>query len=276
VRNHMDPNDQNPAADPAATPQAPANDPQPAPSPTSDEGSPAPEPAPAEETPQVPSAPTPSDEGQPQSRQERRDQERQQRDSRVGKLSQDVKQASGHDQSQGSNSQLPQLPQYQPGQEVSPEQLQADLAQTAGAIADIKVNQQLDYRDAVHNFERDQESITKFPELNPDPDNQLYTPEIDQAIAEEYQDRAFKVVGTRQDGKPIYQLDKSIRLADIAKRHVNGARALANKMNANTNAAVDKTADEGAPRPTGAKPSETPFANLSKDEMRKRLGVHKV
>lgn len=172
--------------------------------------------------------------------------------------------------------QPPQFPQYQPGQEVSPEQLQQDVVQAASAIANLQVTQQLQQRDAVHNFERDTDVIpTKFKELNPDPDNAAYVPELDEAIAAEYQERALRVVGyDPRTGQPIRQLDPSVRLADIAERHVKAARAYAAKSNAGVQDAVAAAADGAAPRPTGQKPTEVPFENLTTEQMRQRLGYH--
>jgi hypothetical protein len=171
--------------------------------------------------------------------------------------------------------QSPQFPQYQPGQEVSPEQLQQDVVQTASAIADLQVESRFQQYDAKRNFESDVQNVPQtYSELNPD--NDAYTPELDEAIAQEYQERAFRVVGVDRSGNPIRQLDPSVRLADIAKRHVTSARALAAKLNASNQAATNAAADGTAPRPTGAKPAERPFESLSRDEQRAKLGYHKV
>lgn len=271
----LDPQDQPAPADPAANATPPVAEPsdQQVPAPNGADSGNGDQPTPAE-NPGDQGTPTPSDDGgqqpQPESRQERRD-----RESAMRKLNQERGQAADPNQFPGGNSTSPQFPTYREGDVVSPERLQQDVVQTASAIANLQVKQQLELRDATHQFERDQESLpTKFAELNPDPNNDLYTPELDEAIAQEYRERAFKVVGYRPDGSPIHQLDTSVRLSTIAERQVNAARAYAKRTNANMNNAVDANADDAAPRPTGDKPSEVPFENLSRDEMRKRLGYH--
>jgi hypothetical protein len=268
----MEPENQQPAQTPAepATPAAPV---QPA-----DNQTPA---APAE--PAVPANgedQTPDGQGdgqQPpqQTRQERRDQERQQRQSAVAQLNQQQPQQPQVPNQPWGAQQSPQMPQYQPGQEVSPEQLQQDVVQTASAIAGLQVQQQLQQHDAKRNLDADITSLPKsFDELNPD--NDLYTPELDQAIAQEFQERAFRVVGYQPNGQPIRQLaDPSIRLSDIAQRHVASARALAQRMSASGQAATAALADTAAPRPAGQGPAEKPFASLSREEMRKRVGYAK-
>jgi hypothetical protein len=77
------------------------------------------------------------------------------------------------------------------------------------------------------------------------------------------------------NGQPIRQLDTSVRLSDIAERQVRAARAYAAKSNASMQTAVAATADNAAPRPTGATPSEKKFADLTLAEMKARVGYHK-
>jgi len=269
-----DPQDQNPAPNPAepATPAEPA---QPAEQPTPTEPA---TPASAEPAGDEGEQPTPDEGGgaQPapqQTRQERRDQERASRG--IGGLEAQVKQGQRPNQFPAGGQQSPQFPQYQPGQEVPADQLQRDVVQTASAIAEVQVSRQLAHRDAVNNFERDQETIpVKYDELNPDkPD---FTPELDEAIAQEYQERAFKVVGYDNQGKPITQLDPSVRLSAIAERHVKAARAYAAKTAGNQRTATEAAADTTAPKPGGGKPADRKFEDLSLDEMRKKVGYHKV
>lgn len=207
-------------------------------------------------------------EEQKPSRTERRNQER---ESRIRELNQRVKQYEQHNQPLQPQS-SPQFPNYQPGEEVSPERLQQDVVQTADAIANLRVQQQLGQFQAQNDFTRDVETLpTKYEELQPESTN--YTPELDEAIAQEYQERAFKVVGYHpQTGQPITQLDPSVRLADIAERHVKSARAYAAKASANMRQAVNQSADTNAPRPGGDKPVAKEFKDLSITEMEAALG----
>lgn len=254
-----------PAAAPAAPAAPPADDNnQPAPA-AGDEGQQAAEPQ------QPAGAQTPAND--PNGQQPAAGGSRAER--RIKQLNEKVRQATQPNQPFGGQQQSPQFPQYQDGQQVSSQQLQQDVVQTADAIATIRVNQQLAQRDAVNNFDRDTETIpTKFKELNKD--DPSYTEELDEAIAQEFQERAFKVVGYDQQNRPITQLDPSVRLSDIAERHVRGARAYAAKSNGNIQTAVDSSADTTSPRPTGAKPSERPFESLSLAEMKAKVGYHRV
>jgi hypothetical protein len=191
---------------------------------------------------------------------------------RIRQLSDKVKQATQPNQPIGTQPQSPQFPSYQEGQEVSSQQLQQDVVQTADAIASVRVQQQLNHFQAVNNFERDQEVVPqKYAELNPDSPN--FTPELDAAIAQEFQDRAIKVVGYDPQGQPITQLDPSVRLSDISERYIKAARAYAAKSSADIKTAVANTADTTAPRPGGQNPASKPFADLSIQEMEQRLGT---
>jgi len=170
--------------------------------------------------------------------------------------------------------QSPQMPQYQAGEEVTPERLQADVVQTAQAIANATVNQQLSQFQAQSTVQQDISSLpSTFDELNPSKAD-TYVPELEAAIAQEFEERAFRVVGYNpQTGEPIKQLDPSVRLADIAKRHVDTARAIAKRTSTDMRNAVARTADETAVRPNGASSrEEKPFGDLSIAEMEKRLG----
>lgn len=257
---------QNPAqpqGDPADTP--------PAPTPADDNNQPAPSDQGDDDQGQQPASPdaqpdadqaTPSDKKKP-SRGERR----------IRQLSEKVRQAH---QPMGGVPQSPQFPQYEPGQEVPADQLQRDVVQTADAIASIRVQQQLAQHDAVRNFEQDQKDIPKsYEELNPT--SPSFTPELDEAIAQEFQERALVVVGYDQrTGQPITQLDPSVRLADITERHVRAARAYAAKASADMRNRVDASADTAAPRPGGERPADREFKDLSLEEMRQKIGYHKV
>lgn len=263
------------ASSPAAPPAAEPNEPHAPADPGDESGQPAVGTPGNENGAQVPS------DGQPaQSRQERRNAER---ESRIRELTRQVKQGQQPNQPPAGFQQSPQpfdVRQYADDEgnldiNATNQAFQANVVQTADAIATARVNQQLQQRDAVNNFERDQETLpSKYDELNPNSD--LYTEDLDAVIAQEYQERAFRTVGYDPQGNPIKALDGSVRLADIAERHVKGARALAEKMNARTNKAVDTVADEAAARPTGAVPQEREFTSLSLAEMKAKVGYHKT
>lgn len=291
----MDPKDQPPAASAGAAPAAPpAADPapaapQPVPQPNGDEGA-QPAQGGAVETPPAEGTPAPSDfAAEQQSRQERRNAEREQRNR---ELANQVQQGGTANQPLPQHQQPPQgfdVTQYADAEgnldiNATNQAFQQNVVQAADAIATLRVEQQLAHRDAVNNFQRDTDTLpTKFPELDPN-NSQLYTEDLDEAIAQDFRERAFKPVinpqtgqpFVRADGQPVMQLDTSVRLADIAERHVKAARSYAAKSNANSNNIVDQAADSAAPRPTGAKPSEKAFGELSLAEMKARVGYHKV
>lgn len=287
----MDPQDQPPVAPADAAPAAPpAADPvnQPAPNTNGDEGA-QPAQGGAVETPPAEGAPAPSDfAAEQQSRQERRNAEREQRNR---ELANQVQQGGTASQPLPQHQQPPQgfdVTQYadQDGNldiNATNQAFQQNVVQAADAIATLRVEQQLAHRDAVNNFQRDTDTLPqKFEELNPK--SNLYTEDLDEAIAQDFRERAFKPVinpqtgqpFVRADGQPVMQLDTSVRLSDIAERHIKAARSYAAKSNANSNNIVDAAADSAAPRPTGAKPSEKAFGELSLAEMKARVGYHKV
>lgn len=284
----MDPQDQPTPAPADAVPAAPEPQDQPAPNTNGDEGA---QPG-AVETPGEGGAPAPSDDGgqpAPQSRQERRDAERQ---SRMQQLNSEMQQGQQPNQLPANYPNSPQgfdVTRYadQEGNldvNATNQAFQQSVVQTADAIASLRVEQQLAHRDAVNNFQRDTDTLPqKFPELDPN-NSDLYTEDLDAAIAADFQERAFKPVINpqtgqpfmRPDGKPVMQLDTSIRLADIAERHVKAARSYAQKYSTNSNNAVNAAADSTAPRPMGAKPTEKKFEELSLAEMKAKVGYHRT
>lgn len=192
---------------------------------------------------------------------------------RIQQLSRKVREAEQRNQLPPAFNQ-PQVPVLQPGQEIQPEEYQQHVVQAAQAISSLQVNSAIAQERAINNVERDTELLpTKYAELNEsDP---AYSPELEKAIAEEFQERAFRVVGYDQQGQPITQLDPSVRLADIAKRSVETVRAVVNKSSANMRNAVAKTADATGLKPQGAVKSDKPFAELSIKEMEAQLGFAK-
>lgn len=255
--------DENPQDQPAQNePVAPASDPAASPPAESQEPA-APAETPSEEQPERAQTEQPEEAPRP-SRAEKR----------IKQLTEQVKQATPQNQQYGQQQQSPQFPKYEPGAEIPAEQLERDVVQTASAIAELQVQRQLAQRDAVHNFERDTDSIpTKYAELNPD--SPSYTPELDEAIAQEYQAQAFRVIGYNQQGQPVTQLDPSVRLSDIAERHMRAARAYAAKASAEVRTVVDATADQAAPRPGGDKPADRKFEDLTLEEMKAKVGYFK-
>ena len=191
---------------------------------------------------------------------------------RIQQLSKQNRELAERNQLLESQQRSPQFPQYQEGETITPERLQSDVVQTAQAIADLTVQNRLAQAQAQTNLDTDIKTLPQqYSELD-DSNDATFLPELEKAITEEYQEKAFRVVGYNQQGQPIVALDPSVRLSDIAKRHVEVARAAATKSSANMKNAVAQTADEGAVKPQGDSKSEKPFAEKSIDEMEAELG----
>lgn len=194
---------------------------------------------------------------------------------RIHELNDKLKQATQPDQ-QGSNyGQPPTLPQYSEDEIVTPERLQADVVQAAQSIAGQVVEQRLSQERAANNFQLDKAELVKNPLL--DENSEAYLPEVEQAITEEFEQRAFKVIGFNPvTGQPVTVLDPSVRLTDIAKRHLKVAEAAAKRSSAEVKNSVARTADEAAIAPGATKRAEKPFSELSKEEMEAKLGIVEV
>lgn len=195
---------------------------------------------------------------------------------RIRQLSEKVKQQEQSNQFVPSQGQSPQFPNYSPDEEITPERLQSDVVQTAQAIADLTVSQRLSQDRAVNNFERDQEILpTKYDILNPDSDN--YNEEVEKAIAEEFQERAFRVVGYDQNtGQPITQLDPSVRLSDIAARYAKVAEATAKQSSSAMRNSVAQVADTSAVRPTQQPKTDKTPGDMSIEELEAKYGFAEV
>lgn len=153
-----------------------------------------------------------------------------------------------------------------PGQEYDSydqyaQKYQNDVVQAANTIAALQTQQQLQQFQAQQNLDRDADVLpTQYPELNPDSDE--YNEAIIEAIEEDFKERAF-VNG---------QLNPSVRLSDIAKRHIKVARAAAKKSSSAMKNAVAMSADTSALRPTQNTTTDKSAADMSIEEMEKRFG----
>ncbi len=148
----------------------------------------------------------------------------------------------------------------------------SSVVQAAQSIADLTVRHQLAQDRAVQSVERDSEALpTKYAELNPSSPN--YSPELEQAITEEFQEKAFRVTGYNpKTGQPVYALDPNVRLANVAERYMKAVNAVATKSSANTRNAVQASADTNGIRPGGDTKADRPFEELSIAEMEAKLG----
>lgn len=171
---------------------------------------------------------------------------------------------------------LGQPPQdlFQPGAEYSVDEVQQKVAQAAQSIALPQVEQlrqEFETKEALRNFDSDLEVITtKYPELSED---SPIADELEAEITEEYQAKAYRLVGFDQlTGQPQYRIDPSVRLADIAKRKVDLARAIATKSSAAMRNAVAQSSDTNALKPSGSNKTNKNLEDMSIAELEKIVG----
>lgn len=154
--------------------------------------------------------------------------------------------------------QLRQSPQplFEDGREYTAAELNQRVVQTANDIAAIQTQAQISQLKAETNLDKDIEIIpTKFPEL--DDTSEDFVPELVETIEEEFKAKAYR------NGV----LDPSVRLADIAERHVKAARAVAQKSAAKMKNAVASTADTAAVKPGSGVKQEKSLDQMSASEI---------
>lgn len=187
---------------------------------------------------------------------------------RIRELNAKIKELESPNQVSPGVVQSPQLSPDEAG-EITPEQLDQFVAQRADQVADQKVNFAIAQERAKANFEADTKTLPQeYPEIES-------VPGLEEKIAQEFQDKAFKVVGVDPvTGKARYALDPSVRLADIAKNYVDVARAAAKQSSAATQTAVAETADTAAIKPSGETRQEKPLSEMSIEELEAKVGFY--
>ena len=146
---------------------------------------------------------------------------------------------------------------FEDGREYTAQELEQRVVQAANGIAQLQTKAQIDQYKAEVNLDRDTEILpTKYPELD-DANKDEFVPELVEAIEEEFKMKAFR------NG----YLDPSVRLADVAERHVKAARAVAKRVSANMKNSVASTADTAALAPGGGVKQEKSLENMSYDEI---------
>jgi hypothetical protein len=147
-------------------------------------------------------------------------------------------------------------PMFESGREYTAEELEQRMVQRANDIASIQTQAQLNQYKAEVNLDRDIEVIpTKYSEL--DDTSEDFIPELVETIESEYKAKAYHN-GT---------LDSSVRLSDIAERHVRAARAAAKKATARTQKAVAESQDTAAVKPGAETKQEKSIDQMSSTEI---------
>lgn len=248
-----------PAAEESSAPALPAEQP------TTSE-TPAPEGAAEEAQPNEPAAEAPQSE--PERKPSRAERVIRKKDAEIKNLQGKVSSLEQNNQSVQSLQPPPQLQPNEAG-EVTPQQLDEFVAQRARQEAGQQVGFAIAQERAKANFEHDVATLAQtYPEIES-------IPGMEERIAQEYQEKAFKVVGVDPaTGHTQYALDPSVRLADVAKNYVDVARAAAKQSSAATNEAVAQSADTAAIPPSGSAPANKPISEMTVAELEARVGYH--
>lgn len=162
-------------------------------------------------------------------------------------------------QQQFGQQQAPQ-PMFEPDKEYTAEELEQRMVQRANDISAIQTQAQLNQYKAEVNLDRDIEVIpTKYPELDDTSDD--FVPELVETIEEEFKAKAYR------NGV----LDPSVRLSDVAERHVKAARAAASKSAAKTKASLASSQDTAAVKPGSSAKQDKSIDEMSSDEIEEMM-----
>lgn len=185
---------------------------------------------------------------------------------RIRELNNRVKELEQSNQPFQGIGQSPQLEAGDDG-EITREQLDSYVAQKAEQVSAQNVQFAIAQERAKSNFEHDMETLpTQYPEIDA-------IPGLEDKISQEFQDKAFKVVGVDPvTGQPNYALDPSVRLADIAKNYVDVARAAAKRAAADTTEAVKASADTSAIHPGNESRGEKTASEMTVKEIEEKFG----
>lgn len=185
---------------------------------------------------------------------------------RIRELNKKVKELEQSNQPFQGFQQPPQLETNESG-ELTREQLDQYVAQAAGQISNQTVQQAIAQERAKNNFDHD---VTTLPQQYPEIEQ---VPGLEEKIAQEFQAKAFKVVGLDPvTGEAQYALDPSVRLADIAKNYVEVARAAAKTSSAATAEAVEASADTNAIKPGSEVSTGKSLSDMSPEEIEAKYG----
>lgn len=185
---------------------------------------------------------------------------------RIRELNKKVKELEQSNQPFQGFQQPPQLETSDTG-EVTREQLDQYVAQAASQVSSQTVQQAIAQERAKNNFDHD---VSTLPERYPEIEA---VPGLEEKIAQEFQEKAFKVVGVDPvTGQAQYALDPSVRLADIAKNYVDVARAAAKQSSAATNEAVQASEDTNAIKPGSEVSTGKSLDDMSPEEIEKKYG----
>ncbi len=158
----------------------------------------------------------------------------------------------------------PQLPRYEPGAEISPEQLQRDVAQAADGIAQLRINQALAQYDQkaqgqqrVQQLESDVNFVeNKFPELNPD--SKTYDPRLSSRVTKLYEKAAAS--------------NPTLRLSEFVADAMELAGAGTDRARSEVTATLSKQAASGAVTPSSSRGNAEPdLASMTPGQRAKHL-----
>jgi hypothetical protein len=159
----------------------------------------------------------------------------------------------------------PQLPRYEPGAEISPEQLQRDVAQAADGIAQLRVQQALAQYDQraqqqqrMQQLESDVHRVEGiYPELNPDSDK--YDSRLSSRVTRLYEKAAAS--------------NPTLRLSDFVADAMELAGAGTDRARSEVKNSLAKQAASGAVTPSSSRAgaSEPDLASMTPGQRAKHL-----
>jgi hypothetical protein len=158
----------------------------------------------------------------------------------------------------------PQMPRYEPGAEISPEQLQRDVAQAADGIAQLRVQQALSqydqkaqYHQRVQQIESDVNFVeSKYAELNPDSDK--YDARLSSRVTKMYEKASAS--------------NPALRLSEFVADAMELAGAGTDRARSEVRANLSKQAGSSAVTPSNTRGgSEVDLASMTPGQRAKHL-----
>ncbi len=147
------------------------------------------------------------------------------------------------------------VPQIQPGQEVTPEQYRQHVISQADALVNLRMAQS----DAVHRINSEaSETIRKYPQL--DPENESFDKELSESVTEATE----AYVRANPYGASVKKF--------VDKLMQPYQRAVTKEVGRATST-IAKQVSEGALRPTSIRSGEKQAKDMTPEELEKKLGV---
>lgn len=150
---------------------------------------------------------------------------------------------------------VPSYPQYNEGEEISPERYQGDVNKTAAALVDIRIKQ----NNAINRIQNESlDAVRKYSQLDPENDN--FDKELSDTVTEATEAYVRNNPYSASVGKFVDRLMKPY-LGSVAKE--------VGKQTEN----IAKNVSDAALRPTSIRKGEKPASEKSIAELEQELGI---